>query len=83
MYFSIKMDEMIPVKVNGCAYYVHCPDFNFELDRHNLKRLDLGMSWLKHLPSKEEIMKVDEDHLRWQYRIGGEKWTLACNLLEN
>jgi hypothetical protein len=55
-----------------------------KLNQHNRKRADLGMEKVKSLPDKEIWDEINEKHLRWQYRIGGEKWAKACdNLREN
>jgi hypothetical protein len=48
-----------------------------KLYQHNQRRVDLGMKKVIKLPEKEEWDEIEKQHLRWQYRIGGEKWTKA------
>jgi len=78
-----------------CDHNIPFPDLPYNLQspidgyfdtlkllQHNNKRIDLGMETVDTLPSKEYWDDVAEKHIIWQYRIGGEKWTNACNALK-
>jgi len=54
---------------------------SFKLDQYNKKCTDLGLENVTTLPSEEVWDVIAKVHLIWQYRIGGEKWTKACNTL--
>lgn len=49
------------------------------LHEHNARRVDLGLEKVETLSDK---VSVDEINIRWEYRIGGEKYTNACNTLK-
>jgi len=55
---------------------------DIQFEQHNRKRIDLGMEKVDRFPSKEAWNEVNEKHIIWKYRLGGEKWAEARKLIE-
>jgi len=53
-----------------------------QLYQYNKKCADLGMDTVDKLPNRKTWDEVAQAHLIWKYRLGGEKWSQACNALE-
>ena len=53
-----------------------------KLDQHNKKRIDLQMEKVKDIPDKETWDDINERHMDWQYRIGGQMYQEAVSSLK-
>ena len=54
--------------------------YTIKINQCNAKRVDLGLPYIGGYSCFADLERINEQHLLWQYRIGGEKYNEASRL---